>query len=65
MPYPSPGDLPDPGLQPRSPTLQADSIICATREAPQMGRIVKKERKGAAVLWGILGMLKEPSLLEN
>ena len=26
MPFPSPGDLPDPGIEPRSPTLQADAI---------------------------------------
>ena len=26
LPFPSPGDLPDPGLEPRSPTLQADSL---------------------------------------
>ena len=26
LPFPSPGDLPDPGIQPRSPTLQADSL---------------------------------------
>ena len=25
LPFPSPGDLPDPGIEPRSPTLQADS----------------------------------------
>ena len=24
--FPSPGDLPDPGTEPRSPTLQADSL---------------------------------------
>ena len=24
--FPSPGDLPDPGIDPRSPTLQADSL---------------------------------------
>ena len=24
--FPSPGDLPDPGIQPRSPALQADSL---------------------------------------
>ena len=34
LPFPSPGDLPDPGVAPRSPTLQADSIIWATRECP-------------------------------
>ena len=26
LPYPSPGDLPDPGIEPRSPALQADSL---------------------------------------
>ena len=26
LPFPSPGDLPDPGTEPRSPTLQADSL---------------------------------------
>ena len=24
LPFPSPGDLPDPGIEPRSPALQAD-----------------------------------------
>ena len=26
LPFPSPGDLPDPGIKPGSPTLQADSV---------------------------------------
>ena len=26
LPFPSPGDLPDPGIDPRSPTLLADSL---------------------------------------
>ena len=26
LPFPSPGDLPDPGIKPSSPTLQADSL---------------------------------------
>ena len=26
LPFPSPGDLPGPGIEPRSPTLQADSL---------------------------------------
>ena len=34
LPFPSPGDLPDPGIEPRSPALQADtSNLWATREA--------------------------------
>ena len=26
LPFPSPGDLPDPGIEPKSPTLQADAL---------------------------------------
>ena len=33
-PFPSPGGLPDPGIEPRSPALQADSFTnWATRDA--------------------------------
>ena len=28
LPFPSPGDLPDPGFEPRSPALQADALPC-------------------------------------
>ena len=31
VPFPSPGDLPDPGIEPRSSTLQADAL---TSEPP-------------------------------
>ena len=27
LPFPSPGDLPDPGIEPRSPALQADPLL--------------------------------------
>ena len=27
MPYPTPGDLPNPGIETRSPTLQVDSLL--------------------------------------
>ena len=33
LPFPSPGDLPDSGIKPRSPVLQADFTIWATRES--------------------------------
>ena len=26
LPFPSPGDLPDPGMEPRSPSFQAESL---------------------------------------
>ena len=29
LPFPSPGDLPDPGIEPRSPTLHADALTSA------------------------------------
>ena len=31
LPFPSPGDLPDPGIEPRSPEFQADTL---TSEPP-------------------------------
>ena len=31
LPFPSPGDLPNPGIEPRSPTLQADSLPAEPR----------------------------------
>ena len=30
LPFPSPGDLPDPGIEPRSPTLEADALRSET-----------------------------------
>ena len=37
LPFPSPGDLPDPGIKPRSPALQADAL---TSELPRKPRIL-------------------------
>ena len=35
LPFPSPGDLPDPGIKPRSPTLQADSLATEPPRKPR------------------------------
>ena len=35
LPFPSPGDLPDPGIEPRSPTLLADALPSEPPEEPQ------------------------------
>ena len=35
LPFPSPGDLPDPGIEPMSPSLQADSLPAVMREGPR------------------------------
>ena len=32
--FPSPGDLPNPGIEPRSPALQADSLPAEPRGKP-------------------------------
>ena len=35
LPFPSPGDLPNPGLKPRSPTLEADSLPAEPQGKPE------------------------------
>ena len=39
LPFPSPGDLPDPGIESVSPTFQADALICEPPEKPQIDEI--------------------------
>ena len=34
MPCPPPGDLPNPGIEPRSPALQVDSLLSEPPEKP-------------------------------
>ena len=36
LPFPSPGDLPDPGIEPGSPALQADSLPAELAGKPRM-----------------------------
>ena len=38
LPFPSPGGLPDPGMEPRSPTLEADAL---TSEPQKMSKLYK------------------------
>ena len=38
LPFPSPGDLPDPGIEPRSPALETDAL---TSEPP--GKFILQE----------------------
>ena len=35
MPFPSPGDLPDPGIELWSPALQTDSLLTELQGKPQ------------------------------
>ena len=48
LPFPSPGDLPNPGIEPRSPTLQADALPSEPSGSLMIitaNQIVKKEVK--------------------
>ena len=38
LPFPSPGDLPNPGVEPRSPTLQTDSLPAVPPGKPVVKR---------------------------
>ena len=40
LPFPSPGDLPDSGIEPKSPTLQADVL---PSEPPSKGKQTPKQ----------------------
>ena len=62
LPFPSPADLPDPGIEPSSPTLQADAltpepdpnteqdrkVTAAVQNATQGYRVLYEERNRAA-----------------
>ena len=45
LPFPSPGDLPDPGIEPRSPALWADTLPSEPPGKAQNIKTVKKEKK--------------------
>ena len=49
LPFPSPEDLPDPGIEPRSPALEGDAL---TSEPPG------KQGKPSKVSHGALGKLR-------
>ena len=49
LPFPSPGDLPDPGIELRSPTLQADSLPTELRRKPLKFIISLKKKKKIAL----------------
>ena len=45
LPFPSPGDLPDPGMKPRSPELQADSLPPELPGKPFRMKVVGNKRE--------------------
>ena len=43
LPFPSPGDLPEPGIEPRSPALQADSLLSEPPGKPSIDMFLLTE----------------------
>ena len=48
LPFPSPGDLSDPGTEPESPALQADSLLSKPpKKDPVTGKDLRQKEKRA------------------
>ena len=45
QPFPSPGELPNPGIKPRSPALQADSLPAGPQGSPRTEYMLAKKNK--------------------
>ena len=52
LPCPSSGDLPDPGIEPTSPALQADSLLLSHWEAQDIFVILIRKFQWFLQLWG-------------
>ena len=56
LPFPSPGDLPNPGITPRSPTLQADALTSEPPGKPLEYRSYpekRSEKNAFMFIWGL------------
>ena len=54
LPLPSPGDFPDPGIEPRSPAFQADTLTSAPPGKPEV--------LGPRQKWQLGEIIKMPSI---
>ena len=62
--FPSPGDLPNPGIKPRSPALKADSLLSELQEKPiYTEELYKKDLHNPDNHDGVITHL-EPDILE-
>ena len=53
LPFLSPGDLPDPGIEPGSPELQADSLPSEEYRIPQKSVQIKMATRSSILTWRI------------
>ena len=51
LPFPSPGDLPNPGIEPGSPALQADALSFETPRKPRKEKRKAKEKRKNIPTW--------------
>ena len=63
LPFPSPGDLPDPGIEPMSPALQVDALPTELCTKPLISYAVFQIKAPLAHNWPILTMRKSRKTL--
>ena len=51
LPFPSPGDLPEPGIEPRSPALQADALPSEPPEKPKRKSTDRKTKNRLSIFY--------------
>ena len=50
LPFPSPGDLPDPGIEPASHALQTDSLPWSYQGSPAARIVIGKRRQRSSMV---------------
>ena len=55
LPFPSPGDLPDPGIEPGSPALPVDSLPTELQGKPLFPLNIKKKKLTPSTCWCDVG----------
>ena len=55
QPFPSPGDLPNPGIKPRSPTLQADSSPAEPQGKPKKIKSITVSSVSQSICHEVMG----------
>ena len=58
LPFPSPGDLPDPGIKPRSPALQADTLTSVPPGKPLLKWYINNKTLNSQ-LWELCSFYKK------
>ena len=64
MSFPSPGDLPDPGIEPKSPALQADALPSEPPGKPQVGLLHWLGIKPGSTAWKAAMLSTIPPMLK-